>query len=272
MKIIQIGDVYGSTGRKAVAQHLPLLIKTYSPDFISANVDNAAHGSGITAKILRELEGYGIDFFFGGDHCVRRSGHEEVLNMHRNIIRPANYAPSVAGRGSSLFITTGGQKILAIHLAGQVFMESYNSPFGVIEQILDHHKLGDSTDAIIVDFHAEATSEKVAMGRILDGRVSAVLGTHTHIPTADAMILPNKTGYITDIGMTGDYNSVIGADKAVPLEKFSTGIKKGRFEPAEGEGTLCAMVITLDDKTGLTQKIEPIRIGGFWDKMIYHTR
>ncbi len=266
MKILHIGDVNGKAGRQAVKDHLPTLVKQHSPELIIANVDNISHGSGANAKHIKEISELGVDILMGGDHILDRQDCLDALETFPNILRPANISPKLPGRGLTYFTTKTGKKIICIHILGQVFMSgNYNSPFDAVDDILQHNVMGKDADAIFVDFHAEATSEKMAMGRHLDGRVSAVIGTHTHVPTADAMILPKGTGYMTDVGMTGCVDGVIGADETVPMSIFLKGFKPGPFEPASGPATIMGIVVDVDENTGKTLSMQPFQKGGYWD-------
>ena len=260
MKILFIGDVFARPGREAIAAHLPAIRATHKPDFVVANVDNAAHGMGIIPSVAQELSALGIDLMTGGDHIWDQKDMMMHLDRAPLVLRPLNYPQGAPGKGWHELQTARGDKIVIAHLQGRTFMNNdlADNPFLAMDEALKKipHK------NIIVDFHAEATSEKMAMSHYLDGRVTAVLGTHTHIPTADARILPNGTAALTDIGMTGDYDSVVGSDKAAPVQKFVTGIKYQRLQPATGTGTFCGVLVTCDPKTGRATAIEPIRRGG----------
>lgn len=261
MKILMIGDINGRAGREALAEHLPVLRAAHKPVAVIVNVDNASHGRGITPDIAKEIAALGADIMTGGDHIWDQNTMMTHLDRSPFVLRPLNYPTGTVGKGWHI-ITAGDFKILVVHAMGRVFVERQSdNPFVAMDQLLQKFTLKKDVDAIVVDFHAEATSEKNAMGLHMDGRVSAVVGTHTHVPTADARILPQGTGYITDLGMTGDYNSIIGADKAVPLQKFVGGFTTERMKPAEGIGTVCGVVITVNEQTGLTQEITPFRVG-----------
>jgi len=263
MKILMIGDIYGRTGRDAVEKHLPELRREHAPDLVIANCDNAAHGAGVTLALAKELYGLGIDLLTGGDHVWAQRDLLPHLDREPFVLRPLNFPDGTPGRGAHIVKTKDGKDVLVMHALGRVFDDQLtDNPFHVIDKLLQKYLLGKNMAAIVLDFHAEATSEKNAMGLFLDGRISAVVGTHTHIPTADAHILKKGTAFMTDLGMTGDYDSIIGADKDVPLNFFKTGLKFERFKPAEGEATLCGAVIEIDDKTGLAKTITPVRKGG----------
>lgn len=263
MKILVIGDINGRSGREAVAQHLPKLREEHQLDFVIANADNVSHLHGATPATVKELYSYGIDLLTGGDHIWDQKDMLTHLDREPWVLRPLNHAMGTPGKGIHVATTPKGQKLLVLHAMGRVFTgKLVDDPFAALDKALQSYNLGKNIDAIIVDFHAEATSEKNGMGFHLDGRVSAVLGTHTHVPTYDARVLPQGTAYMTDLGMTGDYNSVIGAEVNGPLHYFRTGLRHDRYKPAEGPGTLCGAIVTTDDKTGLAQNIEIIRMGG----------
>ena len=263
MKIFFIGDIYGRSGRDAINAHLPAIKSEFSPDLIIANADNASHGVGVTPGIVKDLYAAGIDIVTGGDHALNQKELIPHLDREPWVLRPLNYPEGTPGKGWHIVETKTKKKVLVIHALGRTYIGKLcDDPFATIDKILQKHALGKSVDAIFVDFHAEATSEKNALGVFLDGRVSAVVGTHTHIPTADARIQTKGTAYMTDAGMTGDYNGIIGADAAQPLQYFKTGLKLDRYKPAEGEGTLCGVFIETDDATGLAVKITPIKRGG----------
>lgn len=261
MKILFIGDIFGRPGRDALARYLPELRETHKPDFVIANGDNAAHGTGLIPSLVKELYELGIDLLTGGDHIWDQK--EMIAHLDRSpfVLRPLNFPPNTPGKGWHELSTPSGTKLAVVHLQGRALMDGrmVDNPFLAMDELLKKipHK------NIIVDFHAEATSEKMALAHYLDGRVSAVLGTHTHVPTADTRILKGGTAAMTDIGMTGCYDSVIGADPVAPIQKFVTGIKYQRLQPAEGEGVVCAVLVTIDPKTGSATQIEPVRAGTF---------
>jgi hypothetical protein len=255
MNILFLGDVVGRAGRDAVIKHLPILRKTLALDFVVVNGDNAAAGFGITPSICRDFFDAGADVVTGGDHIWDQKEIVPYLSTEKRLLRPQNFPDKTPGSGHILVNLSTGRKILVIHLLGQVFHKEHtHCPFATADILLQGMNLGANVDAIVVDFHAEATSEKTAMGKYLDGRVSMVVGSHTHVPTADARVLPKKTAYQTDAGMCGDYDSVIGFDAVAPLERFITKIPKSRLEPAQGEGMLCGTLAELDNKTGLAKK------------------
>jgi 2',3'-cyclic-nucleotide 2'-phosphodiesterase len=262
VRLIFLGDVVGRSGRQVVATRLPSLIDTYRPDFVVVNGENAAGGFGITEAIHGELINAGADVITTGNHVWDQREALVFISRTPNLLRPVNFPPGTPGRGAGLFETRNGARVLVVNAMGQVFMQALDDPFAALERELNACGLGSGADAIVVDFHAEATSEKQAMGHFLDGRVSLVVGTHTHVPTADHMILSEGTAYMSDIGMCGDYDSVIGMNKEEPLNRFLTKIPSGRFEPALGEASLSGILVEIDDTTGLARLIEPIRLGG----------
>ncbi|MES2984033.1 MAG: TIGR00282 family metallophosphoesterase [Pseudomonadota bacterium] len=259
MKILFCGDVVGRSGRDAVKRFVPLLRKEHALDAVIVNVDNAAGGFGIGGEALRDFKGHGIDVMTGGDHVFDQKDAPSLLGNEPNLLRPHNFPPSVPGTGCKLFTLPNGKKMLVLHLLGQVFHKEYlDSPFTCADAALAPYKLGHTVDAIFVDMHAEATSEKQAMGHFLDGRVSAVIGSHTHVPTADARILPAGTAYQTDGGMCGDYNSIIGFEPTGPMQSFLSKHRKVRMEPASGNGTLSGAIVELGSN-GLATAITPIQ-------------
>lgn len=262
MRILFLGDVVGRAGRKAVCRALPELKNRYRTDFIIVNGENAAGGFGITEAICQDLIDAGADVITTGNHIWDQRETLVYIERQHRLLRPANFPPKTAGRGSAMFETANGAQILVINLMGRIYMDALDCPFQTLDRELGEGALKTKADAIIVDFHAEASSEKQAIGHFLDGRVTAVIGTHTHTPTADDHILPGGTAYMTDVGMCGDYISVIGMQKEEPLRRFQTKISSGRFEPAMGEPTICGLAIETDDQTGLAIKVEPVRIGG----------
>ncbi len=261
MKILIIGDVVGRSGREAVHKHLPEVREKLKPDFIILSGDNAAHGFGITGKICKEFYEIGIDCITAGNHVWDQREIIAYIDGDSKLLRPINYPQGTPGKGSMLATLPDGRKIMVVHALGQVFMEAIGDPFKTVEEVVARTPLGNTVQAIIVDFHAEATSEKVAFGHHLDGRVSAVVGTHTHIPTADAHILENGTAFQGDIGMTGDYDSVIGMRKDIPVKRFQRKMPGERMVPAGEEATFCATFVTTNDKTGLAESISPVVLG-----------
>ncbi len=255
MNILFIGDIVGSPGREAVKKLLPELQKEYHLDFAIANAENAAGGSGITPKVSQELFETGINVLTSGDHIWKKREVFEIIDREERILRPLNFPAGVAGRGFGLFKTKSGLKIGVVNVNGRVFMEALECPFKTTKAAIE--ELSKETKIIIVDIHAEATSEKVALGWYLDGKVCAVLGTHTHIQTADERILPGGSAYITDVGMTGPLDSVIGRRIEDVLERFITGVPT-RFEVAKENIQLQGVVLDIDD-TGKARSIVRIQ-------------
>ena len=262
MKILFLGDVMGRAGRTAVAERLPKLRTDWGLDFVVVNGENASAGAGLTPDHAKLLLAAGADCITLGDHAFDQKDMLGFIEQEPRILRPLNYAKVAPGKGARLY-TVGGRKVLVAQVLGQVFMKRpFDDPFSAVDAVLRAHPLGGLAQAVIVDIHCEATSEKMAIGHWCDGRASLVVGSHTHVPTADTQVLRGGTAYQTDAGMCGDYDSVIGMDKAEPLRRFITGMPKGRFEPAEGEATLSGVYVETDDRTGLAQKARMIRVGG----------
>ncbi len=260
MKILFCGDVIGRSGRDVVKRHVPLLRKQHSLDAVIVNIDNAAGGFGVSGETLRDFRDTPIDVMTGGDHVFDQKDAPSLLGNETKLLRPHNFPSTVPGTGCKLFNLANGKKLLVLHLLGQVFHREYlDSPFTCADAALAPYKLGSNVDAIVVDMHAEATSEKMAMGHYLDGRVSLVIGSHTHVPTADARILPKGTAYQTDAGMCGDYNSIIGFEPTGPMQNFLQKYRKTRMEPASGPGTLCGAITELNTQ-GLATAIDPIQL------------
>lgn len=252
MKILFLGDVVGRSGRDAVIKNLPILRRDMALDAVIVNGDNAAGGFGITPQIAKDFFACGADVITGGDHIWdQQKDIKPYLAQEKRLLRPENFPAKTVGSGNFLLTLADGRKLLVLHLLGQVFHKEHTRcPFLTADEILGEYHLAMNL-AIFVDFHAEATSEKTAMGKYLDGRVSAVVGSHTHIPTADERILRGGTAYQTDAGMCGDYDSVIGFDHVAPLERFLSKISKPKIEAAKGMATICGLYIETDDKTGL---------------------
>jgi len=264
MRIAFFGDVVGRSGREGLAEHLPGLRRRLGLDFVIVNAENAAAGFGITEATAGDLFDAGADCLTLGNHSWDQKEALTYIVREPRLIRPLNY-PAMSrapGRGSQLFDVAGGRRILVVNLLGRVNMDSLDDPFASVDAELNACPLGEVADAVVVDMHAEATSEKMAMGHFCDGRASLVVGTHTHVPTADAQILDGGTAYQTDAGACADYDSVIGNQKEEPLRRFTTRISGGRFKPAEGPATVCGVYVETNDATGLANRIEPIRVGG----------
>lgn len=262
MRILFIGDVIGRPGRDAVAKYMPELKTKLRPDIVILNGENSAHGVGITSDICKEYYGYGIDVITTGNHIWDQREIIPYIDRDPKLLRPLNFPKGTPGRGFYIHELPGGRKILIVNAMGRVFMEDLDDPFAAMNEILNTYRLGGSVNAIFVDFHAEATSEKMGMGHYLDGRVSCVVGTHTHVPTADAQILPGGTAFQTDAGMTGDFDSVIGFKKEIPILRFTKKMPTERFTPSEGDVTVCGIFVETDDKTGLGKNISAVRAGG----------
>ncbi len=262
MRMLFLGDMVGRTGRTAVYRQLPGLIEKYSIDFVVVNGENAAAGFGVTRKIFNDTIDAGADVMTTGNHVWDQKEALGFADSEDRFLRPANFPPGTPGRGVHVYEGRKGHRVMVMNIMGCVFMHpDLDDPFACVERQLDGVELGRSVDAIFIDFHAEATSEKLCFGHFLDGRVSAVVGTHTHTPTADYQVLPGGTGYISDAGMCGDYDSSLGMDKEEPINRFVTKVPRGRFEPASGEATLCGVGIDIDDRTGLATSMRPLRIG-----------
>ncbi|CAL8975855.1 TIGR00282 family metallophosphoesterase [Rhodoplanes serenus] len=262
MRILFIGDVVGRSGRSIVLERLPGLIGDWSLDFVVVNGENAAGGFGITELIYHDLLAAGADAVTLGNHSWDQREALVFIDRAERLVRPVNYPPGTPGRGAALLEARNGARVLVTNAMGRVFMEPLDDPFAAVERELAACPLRDAADAVVVDFHAETTSEKQAMGHFLDGKASLVVGTHTHAPTADHQILPHGTAFQSDVGMTGDYNSVIGMAKDEPLNRFLRRIPGSRFEPAAGPATLCGLAVETDDRTGLAVRVAAVRIGG----------
>lgn len=266
VRVLVVGDVVGRSGRKALKEQLPGLVKELGVGCVVVNGENAAAGVGLTTNTADELFRAGAHVITSGNHIWRHAEIHPYLRDQPRLLRPLNYPPGAPGRGFTTFVIPaaapgGGVRVGVLNLLGRVFMDPVDCPFRTADALLEKNALGREVDLLIVDFHAEATSEKNAMGRHLDGAVTAVLGTHTHIPTADHRVLKGGTGYQTDIGMTGCYESVIGMSEQSALPRFLTRLPS-RFEPAEGEATLSGVVVEADPTTGRCRRLIPIRRGG----------
>ena len=264
MRFAFFGDVVGRAGRDALAEHLPGLKRKLDLEFVIINAENASAGFGVSENSARQLFDAGADCLTLGNHSWDQKEALTYIVREPRLIRPINYPPlaDAPGRGANLFETALGKRILVMNVLGLVNMASMDDPFAAVDKQLESCPIGMACDAIVVDMHAEATSEKMAMGHFCDGRATLVVGTHTHVPTGDHQILPNGTAYQTDAGACADYDSVIGMDKEEPLRRFTTRIGKERYKPASGPATICGVYVESDDRTGLATRIEPIRIGG----------
>jgi len=253
----------GRAGRAAVTQHLPRLKTDWALDFVVVNGENATSGMGLSGAHAQVLFDAGADVVTLGDHAFDQKDMLTYAASEARIIRPLNFSKSAPGAGARIFTATQGRKVLVAQVLGQVFMKRpFDDPFSAVDAVLRQYPRGGQVQASLIDVHCEATSEKMAMGHFCDGKASIVVGTHTHVPTADAMILPGGTAYLSDAGMCGDYNSVIGMDKAEPMRRFITGMPKGRFTPAAEEATLCGLYVETDDRTGAATQVAAVRQGG----------
>ena len=262
MRLLFLGDVMGRAGRAAVTTRLPGLIDRFRFDFVIINGENASHGRGLTEGHFNELRDAGADVITLGDHAFDQRDTYSFIEREPVLLRPINFPEGTPGRGAMLVTGRNGHQVLVINALGRVFMNPMDDPFRAVEQAIADCPLGEVADAIVVDFHAEATSEMAGMAHFMDGRVSLVVGTHTHIPTADERILKGGTALMTDAGMCGDFDSVIGMQADEPVNRFLTGVPKERFTPAEGEATLCGVAIETDAKTGLCTQVSALRVGG----------
>lgn len=263
MRILFLGDVMGRAGRQAVCETLPRLRADWRLDFVVVNGENATSGAGLSADHARSLLDAGADVVTLGDHAFDQRDMLSFVENEPRVLRPINFAKGAPGKGARVFEAPGGRKVLVAQVLGQVFMKRpFDDPFSAVEPVLKTHPRGGMVQAAIIDMHCEATSEKMAMGHWCDGRASLVVGTHTHVPTADAMVLPRGTGYLSDAGMCGDYNSIIGMDKEEPMRRFVTGMSKGRFTPASGAPTLSGVYVETDDATGAAIRVVMVRQGG----------
>ena len=257
MKVLFIGDIVGKVGRMTARALLPAIVDRYKIDFVIANGENIAGGFGLTEKIVTEILSYGIHVITTGNHVWDKKEFVTQISKENRVLRPLNYPPGVPGYGSILYPISNGEKVAVINISGRVFMSNIDCPFRTGKEEVE--RLSKLTKVIIIDFHAEATSEKIAFGYFMDGRVSAVIGTHTHVQTADEKILPGGAAYITDVGMTGPYNSVIGIEKDQVIERFLTNMPM-RFETAKGEGIFSAIVIEINEKTGKSTAVQRLQL------------
>ena len=263
MRLLYLGDVVGRAGRAAVKDRLPDLRQEWRVDFCVVNGENATSGAGLSGAHADEILDAGADVVVLGDHAFDQKDMLQFITRSPRVIRPLNYAKDAPGTGAGVFEDGRGRKVLVAQVLGQVFMKrTFDDPFSALDPVLKAHPRGGLVQASLIDIHCEATSEKMAIGHYCDGRASIVVGSHTHVPTADAMILPGGTAYLTDAGMCGDYNSVIGMEKDEPMRRFVTGMSRGRFTPALGEATLSGLFVETDDRTGAAIRAVPVRVGG----------
>jgi metallophosphoesterase (TIGR00282 family) len=273
VRILFIGDVVGRSGRAIVGERLPGLVRDWKLDLVIVNGENAAGGFGITEVIYQDLIDAGADAVTLGNHAWDQREALVFIERAPRLIRPLNYPAGTPGRGAAMIETKHGAQALVVNAMGRVFMDPLDDPFAAVDRELAACRLKQGADAIVVDMHAETTSEKQAMGHFLDGRATLVVGTHTHAPTADQRVLPGGTAFVSDVGMTGDYDSVIGMTKDEPIGRFLRKVATSKFEPAMGPATLSALAVETDDKTGLATKVGAVRLGGaleqarptFWD-------
>lgn len=261
MRLLFLGDIVGRPGRTIVCNALPGLITRYSLDLVVINGENAAGGFGITEAIVGDLLDAGADCVTLGNHAFDQKETLVFIERQDRLIRPLNFPKGTPGKGAAFVRAKNGADVLVINAMGRVFMTELDCPFRAIDNEITACKLKSGADAIFVDFHAEATSEKQALGHFLDGRVSGVVGTHTHTPTSDHRILPGGTAYMSDAGMCGDYNSVLGMDIEEPISRFLTKIPRTRFEPAVGPGSMSGFAVEIDDATGLATRVGALRAG-----------
>ena len=245
-----------------MTENLPRLRRDLALDLVVVNGENAAAGFGINEKICAELYAAGVDVITTGNHVWDRREIIPYIAGDPRLLRPANFPPGTPGQGSVVAVTAAGRRVLVINVMARLFMDALDDPFAAVDAALTAHPLGTAVDAAVVDFHGEATSEKMSMGHFADGRASLVVGTHSHVPTADAQILPGGTGYQTDAGMCGDYDSVIGMQKQAAVARFTSKLPGERLQVAEGPGTLCGVVVETDDVSGLARRLAPLRLGG----------
>ena len=262
MRILFLGDIVGRSGRKAVIEELHGLREAWRLDAVIINGENAAGGFGLTEAIFDEVIGAGADVVTLGNHAFDQREALVFIERAPRLVRPANYPKGTPGRGAALVDLQNGARLLVVQVMGRVYMDALDDPFAALEREIAACPLGLAADAIVVDVHAEATSEKQAIGYLVDGRASLVVGTHTHVPTADHQILPHGTAYLSDAGMCGDYDSVLGMEKEEPLRRFLQKTPGARYEPANGPATLSGIAVETDDRTGLALKVAPVRLGG----------
>jgi metallophosphoesterase (TIGR00282 family) len=262
MRILFLGDIVGRTGRDAVAAALPALRQSLALDLVVVNAENASHGFGLAPAMADALFAAGADVLTLGNHAWDRKELLGYIETQPRLIRPLNYPPGTPGHGAVVVDVAGGRRALVLQAMGRLYMELTDDPFRMTAELLGKHRLGGDVHAIVADIHGEATSEKMAYGHSFDGRVSLVVGTHTHVPTADTQILAGGTAFQTDAGMCGDYDSVIGMEKGAASARFWRRVPGERLAPADGEATLCGVYVETDDRTGLATRVSPLRTGG----------
>lgn len=274
MRILFLGDIVGRAGRECVLSRLPGLIDAWALDLVVVNAENAAGGFGLTETIYEELREAGVDAVTLGNHAFDQREALVFIERAHQLVRPMNYPAGTPGRGAALVEAKNGARVLVLNVMGRVFMDPLDDPFAALDRSLEDAVLGEVADAVVIDVHAETTSEKQAIGHYCDGRASLVVGTHTHVPTSDHRILSGGTAFLTDAGMCGCYDGVIGMDKEEPIRRMTRKFASGRFEPASGPGSLAGVAVETDDRTGLAVRIAPVRLGGslaearpeFWEQ------
>lgn len=264
MRILFLGDLVGRSGRDAACAAIPVLRDRLKLDLVVVNAENASHGFGLAPEMARALFTAGADVLTLGNHAWDRKEMFSFIETEPRLIRPLNYPPGTPGKGAFVAVLADGRKVLVAQAMGRLFMDALDDPFRGVQAVLAGHRMGagGTVQAILLDFHAEASSEKLAMGHSFDGKVSLVVGTHTHTPSADHQILVGGTGYMTDAGMCGDYDSVIGMQKGGAALRFWKKVPGEKLAPAEGEATVCGVFLETNDATGLATRIEPVRMGG----------
>ena len=262
MRILFLGDIVGRTGRDAVVAALPELRRVLRADLVVVNAENASHGFGLSPDMAKALFEAGADVLTLGNHSWDRKEIIPYIADSKRLVRPLNYPPGTPGSGTALVELADGRRALVLQAMGRLYMDPLDCPFRLTAQELSRHRLGQTVQAVVLDFHAEATSEKMAYGHSFDGQASLIVGTHTHCPTADHQILPGGTAYQSDAGMCGDYDSVIGMTKTAAIPRFWTKMPGERLQPADGSATICGVFVTTDDATGLATSVHPVRTGG----------
>ena len=270
MRLLFLGDLVGRTGRNAAVSRLPGLIAQNRLDFVIVNGENAAGGFGITEEILRSVIDAGADVVTTGNHAFDQREALVFAQRQERFLRPVNFPAGTPGRGAGVFVARNGARVLVINAMGRVFMDQLDDPFTAIEKEIAACPLGEQADAIVVDFHAEATSEKQALAHYLDGRVTLIVGTHTHVPTSDYRVMSAGTAFQSDVGMCGDYDSVIGMNHEEPLRRFLQKVPGERFSPADGPATIAGIAVEIDDGTGLATAVAPLRLGGVLSEALPH--
>jgi metallophosphoesterase (TIGR00282 family) len=268
MRLLFLGDIMGKTGREAVIAQMPDLRRKLDLDFVVVNGENAAHGFGISESIAKDLHAAGVDCITTGNHIWDKKEIIGYIERDNRLLRPINYPEGTPGKGAVILQARDGRRVLIVNLMCRLYMDALGDPFAALDRVLKQNPMGRAAQAVILDVHGEANSEKMAFGHFCDGRASLVIGTHTHVPTADCQILPGGTAYMTDAGMCGDYDSVIGMEKNAAVAKFVRKMPGERLTPAEGPATICGAFVETDDLTGLAKRISPVRVGGRLDQAL----